>query len=155
MNRAFAPARTPFDWLTRDAIEVDAFIHDPHCFPALQASSMQSFLDAWRRLADPRELRKVREDLPIYIFSGSDDPFGQQLEGVQVLVDRYRSAGLAPIAHDFYPGGRHEMLNEVNRHEVQMRLLGWVSQNLEKLNDDDLRDSIAPVFQLQGAYNAE
>ena len=130
MNRAFAPARTPFDWLTRDATEVDAFIHDPLCFPALQARSMQSFLDAWRRLADPRELRKVREDLPIYIFSGSDDPVGQQLNGVQVLMDRYRNAGLASVAHDFYPGGRHDMLHELNRREVLINVLGWISSTV-------------------------
>jgi len=131
MNRAFEPARTPFDWLTRDNTEVDAFIHDPLCFPALHARSTQSFLDAWRRLADPRALRNVREDLPIYIFSGSDDPVGQQLEGVQVLMDRYRNAGMASIAHDFYPGGRHDMLHELNRREVLTNVLGWISSTVD------------------------
>ena len=37
---------------------------------------MQSFIDAFPRLADPQQIRKVREDLPIYMFSGSDDPVG-------------------------------------------------------------------------------
>src|SRR5262245_43570917 len=31
------------------------------------------------------------------------------------------------ISHDFYSGGRHEMLNEINRDEVRARLLGWIS----------------------------
>jgi len=130
MNRAFEPARTPFDWLTRDNTEVDAFIRDPLCFPALHPGSMQSFLDAWRRLADPRELRRVREDLPMYILSGSDDPVGQQLQGVQVLMDRYRNAGIASIAHDFYPGGRHDMLHELNRREVLTNVLGWIASTV-------------------------
>ena len=51
------------------------------------------------------------------------------------------------IAFDFYPGGRHEMLNEINRRQVQTRLLAWISQTLEKLNDDDRRVSIAPELQ--------
>lgn len=71
---------------------------------------MQSFVDAFPRLADPRQIRKVRDDLPVYIFAGSDDPVGQRLEGLRVLIDRYCSAGLTSIADDFYPGGRHEML---------------------------------------------
>src|SRR5262252_976375 len=75
----------------------------------------------------PQELRKVRKDLPIYIFSGSDDPVGQRLEGVRALVDRYRSAGITSITHDFYPGGRHEMLHELNRREVLTNLLVWIS----------------------------
>ena len=127
MNAAFEPARTPFDWLSRDHAEVDAFIADPLCFPALKPGSMESFLDAFPRLADPRELRKVRPDLPIYIFAGSSDPVGQRLEGVRALESRYRSAGMTSISHDFYEGGRHEMLHELNRRDVITNLLVWLS----------------------------
>jgi alpha-beta hydrolase superfamily lysophospholipase len=132
MNVAFEPARTPFDWLSRDNAEVDAFINDPLCFPALKPDSMKSFLGAAQRLADLREIQKVRDDLPIYIFSGGDDPVGQRLEGVRVLIDRYRSAGLNSIAHDFYSGGRHEMLHEINRRDVFTNLLVWISGLLER-----------------------
>jgi len=132
MNAAFEPARTPMDWLSRDNAEVDAFINDPLCFPSLKPESMRSFLDAFPRLADPREVRKVRDDLPVYIFSGSDDPIGQRLEGVRVLIDRYRSAGLASISHDFYSGGRHEMLHEINRRDVMTNLLVWMSSIVER-----------------------
>ncbi len=127
MNAPFEPARTPFDWLSRDEAEVDAFVNDPLCFPSLTARSMESFVEAFPRLADPKELRKVREGLPVYIFSGSDDPVGQKLEGVRALLDRYRGAGLTSIAHDFYPGGRHEMLHELNRRDVITNLLVWIS----------------------------
>jgi alpha-beta hydrolase superfamily lysophospholipase len=132
MNAAFEPARTASDWLSRDNAEVDAFINDPLCFPSLKPGSMASFVDAFPRLVDPKEIRKVREDLPLYIFSGSDDPVGQGLEGVRAPVDRYRSAGITSIAHDFYPGGRHEMLHEINRREVFTNLLVWISGILKR-----------------------
>ena len=132
MNAAFEPARTPFDWLSRDTAEVDAFINDPLCFPSLKPDSMQSFLDAFPRLADPQEIRKVPDNLPVYIFSGGDDPVGQRLEGVRVLIDRYRSAGITSITHDFYSGGRHEMLHETNRRDVITNLLVWISGVLAK-----------------------
>jgi alpha-beta hydrolase superfamily lysophospholipase len=131
LNTPFEPARTPFDWLSRDSAVVDAFINDPLCFPQLQPAALASFFGAASRLSDPASLRKIRNDLPIYIFSGSEDPVGQQLKGVQVLIERYHQAGIAGISHDFYPGGRHEMLNEINRGEVQARLLAWISAAME------------------------
>jgi alpha-beta hydrolase superfamily lysophospholipase len=147
LNAAFEPARTPFDWLCRDQAIVDAFMADPRCFEDLHPDSLVSFLDAAPRLYDPAALRKIRRDLPIYLFSGSEDPVGQQLRGLHKLIGRYRDAGLRDITFDFYPGGRHEMLNEFNRRRVQTRLLGWISRTLEKLNDDDRRGSIALELQ--------
>jgi alpha-beta hydrolase superfamily lysophospholipase len=130
LNAAFDPSRTPCDWLSRDETVVDAFLRDPLCFAALQPASFRSFLAAAPRLADPAQLRKIRADLPIYLFSGSEDPVGQQLRGVRVLIARYSQAGLSNISHDFYPGGRHEMLNEINRDEVRARLLAWIGAAL-------------------------
>lgn len=73
LNARFEPARTPFDWLSRDPRVADAFMNDPLCFAALQPASAESFLAASARLADPDALSKIRPDLPIYLFSGSED----------------------------------------------------------------------------------
>jgi alpha-beta hydrolase superfamily lysophospholipase len=132
LNAPFEPARTPFDWLSRDSEVVDAFINDPLCFAELQPASFASFLAAAPRLSDQRDLRGIRDDLPIYLFSGSEDPVGQELEGVQTLIDRYHKAGIYDISHDFYHGGRHEMLNEINRGEVRERLLAWIFAVIER-----------------------
>jgi alpha-beta hydrolase superfamily lysophospholipase len=131
LNVSFMPARTPFDWLSRDPEVADAFMRDPLCFGTLQPASMKSFLGAAPRLANSCRLRGIRRALPIYIFSGSEDPVGQQLEGIRILISRYRSAGLSNISHHFYPGGRHEMLNEVNSNEVRTDLLLWMSSVLQ------------------------
>jgi alpha-beta hydrolase superfamily lysophospholipase len=52
--------------------------------------------------------------------------------GVKLLIEPYHKAGISSISQDFYPGGRHEMLNEISRGEVQARLLGWISAVLER-----------------------
>jgi alpha-beta hydrolase superfamily lysophospholipase len=131
LNAAFEPARTSFDWLSRDSAVVDAFINDPLCFGALQPASLVSFLAAARRLSDLISLRTIRQSLPIYLFSGSADPIGQQLEGLRFLIDRYQKVGISKISCDFYPDGRHEMLNEINRSQVRANLLNWISMLLE------------------------
>lgn len=132
LNAPFEPARTPFDWLSRDTTVVDAFMKDPLCFPQLQSASFASFLAAAPHLSDHASICKVRADLPIYIFSGSEDPVGQRLEGVRTLIGRYRKTGIHDIYTHFYAGGRHEMLNEINQDEVRADLLAWISAALQK-----------------------
>ncbi|HTQ51501.1 MAG TPA: alpha/beta hydrolase [Candidatus Acidoferrales bacterium] len=149
LNASFEPARTPFDWLSRDNAVVDEFMNNPLCFAQLRPASFASFLAAAPRLSDPTGLRRIRKDLPIYVFSGTEDPVGQHLQGVRVLIDRYRQAGLKDISYDFYPGGRHEMLNEINRDEVKARLLNWIDLLLGKLKERDAGDSSEHLLQLQ------
>ena len=126
LNAHFESARTPCDWLSRDDAAVDAFMRDPMCFALLQPASLASFLAAGQKLSDPMALRRISRDLPIYLFSGTDDPVGLGLAGVDILLERYRKAGLRKIAHDFYVGGRHEMLNEINRGQVRAYMLDWL-----------------------------
>ncbi len=130
LNARFARPRTPFDWLSRDEAIVDAFMNDPLCFKDLKSAAEEYLLSAASELADADRLRGIRYDLPIYLFSGSEDPVGQQLEGVRVLLDRYREAGVFDLSHHFYHGGRHEMLNETNREEVRTNLMLWISEVL-------------------------
>jgi alpha-beta hydrolase superfamily lysophospholipase len=132
LNAPFEPARTPFDWLSRDGAVADAFIDDPLCFAELKPAALASFLAAAPRLSDPVSLRRIREDLPVYLVSGGEDPVGQRLDGVRVLMGRYHKAGLYKISHDFYPGGRHEMLDEINRGAVRARLRAWIFAVLER-----------------------
>lgn len=131
LNVNFEPARTSFDWLSRDTAVVEAFMNDPLCFAVPQPKALSSFLGAASELSDPMRLRDIRDDLPIYLFSGWEDPVGQQVEGLALLIHRYEKAGLYDISRDFYEGGRHEMLNEINREEVRERLLAWIASILD------------------------
>jgi alpha-beta hydrolase superfamily lysophospholipase len=125
-NAAFEPARTPFDWLSRDPAEVDKYIADPLCGFSAQPTSALSMFGCAERMADPTALRGIRPDLPIYVFAGDTDPVNGGLALLQPLVERYRAAGIVNIATDYYPAGRHEMLNETNREEVVGKLATWL-----------------------------
>jgi alpha-beta hydrolase superfamily lysophospholipase len=126
-NDPFEPARTPCEWLTRDARIVDAYIADPRCGFALKPESMEGFFRASELLADPGALRRIRRDLPLYVFSGDADPVNGKLEYTDLLLARYREAGLTRLASDFYPEARHEVMNETNRAEVFRNLLAWMA----------------------------
>ena len=139
LNASFEPARTPFDWLSRDFAVVDAFMSDQLCFAELNPASYASLLAAAHRLADPASLRHIRDDLALYIFSGTEDPVGDKLTGIHTLLDRYLKAGIYDITYDFYAGGRHEMLNETNRSKVRENLLRWITDLLQAASDGDSR----------------
>lgn len=117
--------RTPYDWLSRDDAEVDAYIADPLCGFSRQNNGIDSFARVTARLKDEAEIAKIPKDLPVYIFVGDKDPINQDLTLLHPLVDRYKAAGLRDLQVRIYEGGRHEMLNETNRDEVVTDLLAW------------------------------
>ncbi len=130
LNRGFAPSRTPFDWLSSDEAEVDAYIADPLCGFSLTPDSMISLLSQGTRLADPGALARIRKGLPLYILAGARDPLVADIGNLDRLIDRYRAAGLHPALAS-YPQGRHEILNEINRTEVVQGLLDWLNQAID------------------------
>ena len=127
-NRAFEPARTQHDWLSRDPAAVDAYEADPLCGFGVNKRGLESMAAAAKRLVDPAALAQIRKDLPIYIFAGDKDPINHDLEWLKPVAERYRAAGIANVTEKYYPGGRHEMLNETNREEVIRDLVSWLQK---------------------------
>jgi len=132
LNRTFQPARTPFDWLSTDEAEVDAYIADPLCGFSLVPDSMISLFSQGPRLTDPVALQGIRKSLPLYILVGELDPLVSDLGNLDLLIERYRAAGLRPSVAR-YPQRRHEILNEPNRAEVVQDLLTWTNNAINQL----------------------
>ena len=127
-NAAFEPARTEYDWLSRDDAEVDAYVADPRCGFGLAApDSRQMFVSA-RQVADPERLARLRTDLPVYVAVGDQDPVTGQLALVHGLVQRLRDTGLTDVTLAVYEDARHEVFNETNRDEVVADLLAWLDR---------------------------
>jgi alpha-beta hydrolase superfamily lysophospholipase len=126
LNAPFEPARTPFDWLSRDPAEVDAYVADSRCGFNLNDRSRESARTSWARVSDTSALAQIRRDLPIYILAGDADPVNHNLEYLKPVAERYRAAGILDVSEKYYPAGRHEMFNETNRDEVLRDLLAWL-----------------------------
>jgi len=133
IGEGMGKTRTPFDWLSRDEKEVDAYIADPLCGFTVNDASRNSMFAAGAVAVDPKQLARIRKDLPLYIFAGDKDPINADLTRLRPLVERYRAAGIADITTDFYHDGRHEMLNETNRDEVVADLRGWLDRTVAAL----------------------
>jgi alpha-beta hydrolase superfamily lysophospholipase len=129
-NKPFKPNRTEFDWLSRDEAEVDKYVADPFCGAVFSAGFWVDFLRALNGLLDPKRVDQIPKDLPVLLFSGEQDPCGANTKGVKQVRDFYLEAGLTDVTCKFYEGGRHEMLNEVNREEVYADVIAWINARL-------------------------
>ncbi len=126
-NAAFEPARTPFDWLSRDAAMVDAYVADPLCGFTVCDGSRRSMIEVTMAAYAPQALATIPRGLALSLFTGSEDPVNGNLRWFFPLAERYLAAGIANVSVHVYGQGRHEMLNETNRGEVIGNLRAWIA----------------------------
>jgi alpha-beta hydrolase superfamily lysophospholipase len=121
------PDATGFEWLSRDAAEVQKYVDDPWCGFPVSNGYIADMLVGTAAMWQPDAEANIRRDLPIYVMGGANDPVGgERAESVHELVGRYEVLGAGPVTLKLYDDGRHEMLNEVNREEVEADLVAWI-----------------------------
>jgi alpha-beta hydrolase superfamily lysophospholipase len=125
-NRPFKPARTDLDWLSRDESEVDAYIADPLCGGPYTCGLWVELAAGLLRISTDNELLRTPSDLPILITGGEKDPVGGE-KGMGKLALHYAQTGHQRLKVRIYDGGRHEMVNEINRDEVTRDWLDWIA----------------------------
>ena len=128
-NQKVEHPKTDSDWLTRDGEQVARYKDDPLCGFPFTARAYADMFDGLRRLY-PDRLSAMRKDVPVLLFAGDHDPVGSNGQGVRQVYEEIRAAGVQDVTLKLYEGGRHEMLNEINREEVYADLIGWLNSKL-------------------------
>ncbi|WP_268797449.1 alpha/beta hydrolase [Pseudomonas huanghezhanensis] len=128
-NKAFKPVRTPFDWLSRDPVEVDLYVKDPLCGFRCTNQFWVDLIGGLQHISQPGQLTHIDHGLPLLIIGGQCDPVsdGKRLND---LADAYKASGHQWVTLNLYPGARHELFNETNRDEVTRDLLAWLERAL-------------------------
>jgi alpha-beta hydrolase superfamily lysophospholipase len=124
-NRRFEPRATNFDWLSRDKHEVRKYISDRLCGFPLTSQAWHDFLHGKAKLGSDAHLNGIPKTLPIHIIGGSEDPVGEDGQGVKRLVELYTKKRLTISSH-MYAEARHELVNETNKDEVTKDLIHWL-----------------------------
>jgi alpha-beta hydrolase superfamily lysophospholipase len=135
-NEQFEPARTPFDWLSRDPAEVDAYIADPLCGDEhrLTYGYVAGLMTMLASAMEPEQIELLPKHLPVLLVTGDRDPVSANGVGVREFEKRLRAAGLDVTAH-YYPEARHELLNETNRDEVQEDIITWLNRSVSSTGE--------------------
>lgn len=119
--------RTGYEWLSRDESEVDKYVADEACgFVSARLVGIATLTQA----ADPQLLAGIRQDLPILLVSGTDDPLAGGGAAVELVAARYRDAGVRDVQVRLYPGARHEVLNETNRDEITAHIITFLDRTV-------------------------
>lgn len=124
-NKPFKPARTRFDWLSRDTAQVDKYVADPWCGFSCSPSMWSDLLQGVGFNERDKNLAAIPKTLPVYLITGSEDTSNNAEAGVRALEKRYLKAGIAQVDVRIYEDGRHEMFNETNREEVAAETIAW------------------------------
>jgi len=118
---------TGYEWLSRDKEVGRKFAADEYTFLA-DAAKVLGIPNGLQLFFTPK--RSIRQDLPLLIQAGSDDPIGGT-RGNEMLANTYRNkCGLDNVTAIIYHEGRHEMYNETNKDEVIKDLLAFIKANV-------------------------
>ena len=125
-NKAFAPTRTRFDWVSASEENVDAYIADPLCGGDTTMGLFRDMLDGLSYITRQSNMDKMDADLPVFFIAGDQDPVGDMGKGVRKAHDCFKKAGIRDLSIKLYHGLRHEILNEASRQYVYRDVLDWL-----------------------------
>lgn len=131
-NKHFKPNRTDFDWLSRDTDKVDKYVADPLCGFIYSTAFYRDLFLGLNALHKHKSFADHPGDIPILLVSGDNDPVSEMAKGIHSLEMILKSSGIQQVTIKLYPGGRHEVLHEINRTEVMTDILTWLQNHLNR-----------------------
>ncbi len=129
-NKAFKPARTESDWLSKDEKNVDKYISDGRCGFIFTCSGYKDLATGLKFIRKKKNLKKMDKALPVLFAAGSDDPVGAQGKGVEQVHAMFKKAGMTNTDIKLYEGDRHEILNELDKETVYQDVFDFISSNI-------------------------
>jgi alpha-beta hydrolase superfamily lysophospholipase len=115
------------EWLNRDKDAVQLYLDDKWCGFNPSIGFFCDMMGGLCRIHKPEEMKKIPQDLPVFIIYGGDDPVGDYGKTVQALYNIYLANGMKHVSIKEYPGARHELFNEINRDEVIEDVLSFIA----------------------------
>ena len=125
-NNKFKPARTKFDWLTRDDDIVDNYILDTRINFIFTLNGFYNMFKGMLKMNEQKNLNNIPVNLPMIFLSGEKDSVGRFGKDVLKAFSIYEDLSMNNISMKLYNGDRHEILNELDREQVYEDILVWM-----------------------------
>lgn len=130
-KKYFPKDKSDLAWLTSDKEEINKVLEDEYF--ASKPASIETYIQLFNlidKISDKDNYSNMSKDFPILLISGDKDPVGNMGKGVKWVYEMYKSLGLNDINISLYKDGRHEILNDVQRHDVMNEILDWLNAHI-------------------------
>lgn len=124
---------TDKDWLCRDTKVVDRYIEDPLCGFTFTLNGFHTLFDLIIRAEKKTNIEKIPKELPLLFMAGDADPVGEYGKGVKQAYEAMKEAGMEHIAIKLYDGGRHEILNEIDKELIYADVYKFLKAHIQSL----------------------
>lgn len=124
----FIPFRTPADWICSDETVVDNYLNDPLCNFVPSVAFLNALFDLLLTIYTDENIQRVPSHLPLYFFSGLDDPLSKNGKAIKKVVSLYKKNGHQNIQVHLYKSSRHKILQEKNKEEVYQDIFNWLKR---------------------------
>ena len=117
-------------WLSRDEESNRRFVDDPLCGGEFSASAFGDLLGALNEFGSHRWSKRLK-DIPTLITAGTADTCGgcgrAPMYYYQSLIENHHT----DVTLKLWENCRHELLNELNRGEIEQYIIGFFKEKLE------------------------
>lgn len=135
--KSLPEARSDFDWLSRDARQVKAYVEDPLCGSRPSVSMWLDVLQLAGEAGHVAALRRLPKTLPVHLVGGGKDPVTKGGETMRKLARQLTSLGMNATNLTIYEDMRHETLNEIGREEAMKAFAAWADGVVMKVSQNE------------------
>ena len=112
------------EWLTSDSAQGDKNRDDAVLGQKFTVGAYRAMFDLIKQAQSLATFKQT--DKPILFLTGLQDPVSRYGRTIRHLARRYRKYGNSEVTEIYYPGMRHEVLNEADRLTVYRDVLAFI-----------------------------
>ncbi len=117
-NKPFRDEGWSSAWVCSDEEILRQYHSDPLCQFIFTTNGFSRLMALMQDCYSRKGWNCTNPGLPVRFFSGADDPCAVSEEAMRKSVALLVSAGYRDVSYRFYPGMRHEILNEKGKEKV-------------------------------------
>lgn len=119
-----------YDWISRDKNIVDKYYNDSKCSFIFTLNGFENLMKVLWYVTNDKWFETYPKMLPTFLAAGSGDPVGNYGKGVKRVYNRLKHEN-CNVDMKIYKEARHELVNEINRHEVYEDISDFLFEIME------------------------